>query len=85
MSSKTADGPGPGRTAKAIHQRLKWRIIAVRVFRLVVWFTVCAKAKGNDLDHRQAVTEDREESEYSFDSCFSVIIGVNLTFFVGSE
>ena len=34
------------------------------------WCTVCVKAKGKDLDHWTAVTEERGVSEYAFDYCF---------------
>lgn len=34
------------------------------------WCPICVRCKGKDLDHRKAVGEEREISEYAFDYCF---------------
>ena len=50
------------------------------------WCSVCVRAKGRDLDHRKAVGEGREVSEYGFDYCFpGDELGFKLTVLSGRE
>ena len=50
------------------------------------WCPHCVRAKGKDLDHRKAVTEERGLAEYSFDYCFpGNELGYKLTVLVGRE
>ena len=50
------------------------------------WCSICIRAKGKDLDHRKAVGDDREISEYGFDYCFpGDELGFKLTVLAGRE
>ena len=50
------------------------------------WCSICVQAKGKDLDHRKAVGNEREVSEYCFDYCFpGDELGFKLTILSGRE
>lgn len=50
------------------------------------WCGVCVRAKGKDLDHRQAVGRERQPNECAFDYCFpGDELGCKLLVLVGGE
>ena len=50
------------------------------------WCPICVQARGRDADHRKVVDQERDISEYSFDSCFpGDELGHQLAILVGKE